>query len=117
MKDKRKTMVKKKRRICAVRAARDADVFQWSNVAFTGCRKDQQRSLPEDVGQGEAAGGGQAPPPAGVSVLGGPHLNDDKGQHSCVLEHNTTRVNTHTHIALQFENFKLFSLHSILRMP
>lgn len=41
--------------------------------------------VPEDVSYGEAADRRQTPRPAGVPMVGGPHLDDDEGENSGVL--------------------------------
>lgn len=45
----------------------------------------KKRLVPEDVSQGKAAHCSQTARPAGVPVVGGPHLDDDEGKHSGVL--------------------------------
>lgn len=41
--------------------------------------------VPEDVSNAKAAHGRQTPRPAGIPMVGGPHLDDDEGQNSGVL--------------------------------
>lgn len=42
--------------------------------------------LPEDVSHAEAAHRHHTPGPSGVFVVGGPHLDDDEGKNSGVLQ-------------------------------
>lgn len=44
-----------------------------------------KHSLPEDISHTEAAHRRQTPRPAGIPMVGGPHLDDDEGKNSGVL--------------------------------
>lgn len=57
---------------------------RWRNVLGKG------RSFsPEDVSDAEEADGRQTPGASGVTVVGGPHLDDDEGKNGGVLKGNT----------------------------
>lgn len=45
----------------------------------------QEKSVPDDVSKAKAAHSQQTWGPAGVSMVGGPHLDDDEGKNSGVL--------------------------------
>lgn len=58
----------------------DRVVFMYKKV------KSTRGKVPEDVSDTEGAGRRQTPQPAGISMVGGPHLDDDEGENSGVLQ-------------------------------
>lgn len=49
------------------------------------CVGERKHSVPEDVSHAKAAHRRQTPRPAGVPMVGGPHLDDDERKNSGVL--------------------------------
>lgn len=65
----------------------------------------KKRLAPENVSHGEAAHSGQTPRPAGIPMVGGPHLDDDERKDGGVLR------------AVDREERINITLHSVLGEP
>lgn len=67
---------------------------QDSNLTYTIKTSvgEKRHLVPEDVSNAKAAHRRQTPRPAGIPMVGGPHLDDDEGQNSGVLRERKGEV-------------------------